>query len=88
MSHQFAFATASLNRGKKGLDLRGGIGMVNARFEIGTIEKHTNKAIVSIWTARVQIWVDDREIINTHQNGLRPKSYEFQVETLKNTMLK
>jgi hypothetical protein len=23
--------------------------------------------------------VDDLEIVNTHQNGLRPKSYEFQV---------
>jgi hypothetical protein len=53
--------------------------MVNARFEIGTIEKHTIKVTVSDWTAKVQIWVDDLEIVNTHQHGLGPKSYEFQV---------
>jgi hypothetical protein len=76
MSHQFAFATASLNREKeKGLDLRGGIGMVNARFEIGTIEKHTIQS--------------DRKYLDSKSPDLggRPRNCKYTSERIKTQII-
>ena len=53
--------------------------MAEALFEVGNVEKHKIKVYESLWTAKVRIWIDDKEMVKTYQIGFNDKSYKFQV---------